>query len=247
MVENIAKILVKLACNDLGKKGNLKIIGTKILIPIQKDYITKIEDKEVKEHIEKNLENYFYPYKPDVLVSIDDKPVLEIECKSYTENAMLKRILVDCTLLKEKYPDMKFILLQLESQLGGDYSELKNNPLGSSLILFSAFLQYSFDVSIPKYLLPVCFATFVVVPTPLNGSKIISPLKLKSFNVLSANFSGNIAGCPNFFIFLSGAILHLPITHCLNSSAVISEFLLSPICFKSPFEKTSKNSQVYFK
>lgn len=133
MLENIAKILVKLAWKELGKKEDkLKIMGTRILIPIQEDYIERIDDKEVKEHIEKNLKDYVYPYKPDVLVAIDDKPVLEIECKSYTENAMLKRILVDCTLLKEKYPEMKFILLQLESQLGGDYSELKDNPIGST-------------------------------------------------------------------------------------------------------------------
>lgn len=132
MLENIAKILVNLAWKDLGMKENrLKILGTRILIPIREDYIEKIEDKEVKEHIKKNLKDYVYPYKPDVLVAIDNKPVLGIECKSYTENAMLKRILVDCTLLKEKYPNMKFILLQLESQLGGNYSELKDTPLGS--------------------------------------------------------------------------------------------------------------------
>ena len=133
MLESIAKILVKLAWKELGKEENrLKIIGTRILIPIQEDYIERLDDEEVKEHIKKNLKNYTYPYKPDVLVMIDDKPVLEIECKTYTENAMLKRILVDCTLCKEKYPDMIFILLQLESQLGGDYSELKDNPLGST-------------------------------------------------------------------------------------------------------------------
>ncbi len=56
MLESIAKILVKLAWKELGKKENrLKILGTRILIPIQEDYIEKIEDKEVKEHINKNL------------------------------------------------------------------------------------------------------------------------------------------------------------------------------------------------
>jgi len=37
---------------------------------------------------------------------------------------MLKRILVDCMLIKRKYPDVRFALLQLESQLGGDYSQI---------------------------------------------------------------------------------------------------------------------------
>ena len=142
IVESIAKVLVKIAWKELGKREDrLNIMGKIILIPIHKNYVAKIEDKEIKEHIKKNLKDYIYPYKPDVLVSIDNKPILEIECKSYTENAMLKRILVDCTLLKDKYPDMNFILLQLESQLGGDYSELKDNPLGSTSThtLFSYF------------------------------------------------------------------------------------------------------------
>ena len=44
---------------------------------------------------------------------------------------MLKRVLVDFTLLKTKYPNISFVLFQLESQLGGDYSELKERPMGS--------------------------------------------------------------------------------------------------------------------
>jgi len=132
MLENIAKTLVMLAWKDLGKdEKRLKIVGTRIKIPIKKEYIDGLEDEEIKKHILKNLKNYVYPYKSDVLVSIDDKPVFEIECKAYTENAMMKRILVDCTLLTRIYPEMKFALLQLESQLGGDYSELKDKPFGS--------------------------------------------------------------------------------------------------------------------
>jgi len=132
MLENIAKTLVMLAWKDLGEdEKRLKIIGTRIKIPIKKEYIDGLEDEEIKNHILKNLKNYVYPYKSDVLISIDNKPIFEIECKAYTENAMMKRILVDCTLLTRIYPDMKFALLQLESQLGGDYSELKDKPLGS--------------------------------------------------------------------------------------------------------------------
>ncbi len=132
MVEDIAKILVKLAWKDLGKnEDRLKIIGERIEIPIRKEYIDKLDDMEIKEHILQNIQNYVYKYKPDVLVNVDNETVLEVECKAYTENAMMKRILVDCTLLKSIYPKMKFALLQLESQLGGDYSELKDKPLGS--------------------------------------------------------------------------------------------------------------------
>lgn len=45
---------------------------------------------------------------------------------------MFKRILVDATLLKTQFPKMQFILLQLESQLGGDFSELKDVTYGST-------------------------------------------------------------------------------------------------------------------
>lgn len=133
LVESIAKILVQLAWKRLNQNPNrLEIIGRRIKIPIKEGYIEKLEDGEVKEHIKNNLEDYHYPYKPDVLISIDDKIVLEIECKAYTENAMFKRILVDASLLKTLYPKIQFVLLQLESQLGGDFSELNKVTFGST-------------------------------------------------------------------------------------------------------------------
>ncbi|CUU06045.1 hypothetical protein JGI1_01387 [Candidatus Thermokryptus mobilis] len=35
------------------------------------------------------------------------------------------------TASKQRYPDINFVLIQLESQLGGDYSKLPAKPLGS--------------------------------------------------------------------------------------------------------------------
>lgn len=146
MLESIAKQLVLLAWKDLGQKeSRLKIVGARIKIPIKKEYIDNLKDDEIKSHILKNIKNYVYPYKSDVLIAIDDKHVFEIECKAYTENAMMKRILVDCMLLKRIYPDMKFALLQLESQLGGDYSELKDKPMGS---LSTHTLLSMFDIDL---------------------------------------------------------------------------------------------------
>ena len=44
----------------------------------------------------------------------------------------MKRILVDFTLLKQVYTNLHCVLLQLESQLGGDYSDFgKKVTLGS--------------------------------------------------------------------------------------------------------------------
>jgi len=132
LVEKIAKMLVKLAWKKLGQDPNrLTIAGKQIRIPIRQEYIDKLKEEEIKNYIEQNIKDYYYRYKPDVLVEINNNVVLEIECKAYTENAMFKRILVDATLLKTQYPTMKFILLQLESQLGGDFSELKDVTYGS--------------------------------------------------------------------------------------------------------------------
>jgi hypothetical protein len=38
---------------------------------------------------------------------------------------------VDFWLLKQQIPDLSFVLFQLESQLGGDYSELNATTIGS--------------------------------------------------------------------------------------------------------------------
>lgn len=77
------------------------------------------------------MDKCHYGQKTDVHLYIDGKFVMAIECKAYTENAMMKRILVDFTLLKEVYPNLDCVLLQLESQLGGDYGHFDKKPLGS--------------------------------------------------------------------------------------------------------------------
>jgi len=75
-------------------------------------------------------------------VHIDGRFIIGVECKTYTENAVLKRILVDFTLFKQVYPDLKCVLMQLESQLGGDYSSLGEKTIygsGSTHTLLSYF------------------------------------------------------------------------------------------------------------
>ncbi len=132
LVESIGKRLIVLAWQKLKQdETRLTMEGTHITIPIKQDYVDNLKDKNLKEYITANITDYHYRYKPDILVQIDETPVLEIECKAYTENAMIKRILVDATLIKTVYPNMRFALLQLESQLGGDYSELNKVTAGS--------------------------------------------------------------------------------------------------------------------
>jgi hypothetical protein len=134
LVESIAKQLVRLAWQKLnGDEHRLKVPEKKTVfkIPIKPEYVERIKNEEIRNYIKQNIGDYYYPLGSDVQVYVDGKLVMVIECKAYTENAMLKRILVDFSLLKNLYPNVIPVLLQLESQLGGDYSELKKIPFGS--------------------------------------------------------------------------------------------------------------------
>lgn len=134
LVESIAKQLVRLAWQKLnGDEHRLKVPEKKTVfkIPIKPEYVKRIKNEEIRNYIKQNIGDYYYPLGNDVQVYVDGKLVMVIECKAYTENAMLKRILVDFSLLKNLYPNVIPVLLQLESQLGGDYSELKKIPFGS--------------------------------------------------------------------------------------------------------------------
>lgn len=122
LVENIAKRIVEIAWLQTGGKSDrLTLDKQSVRIPIDKSYLKKIPHREVVVYIRKHIRDYYYTLKTDVQVCIDRRFVMGIECKAYTENAMLKRILVDFTLLKQTYPDVKCVLFQLESQLTGDY------------------------------------------------------------------------------------------------------------------------------
>lgn len=63
-----------------------------------------------------------YKLSQDIHVCIDGIFRISVECKSYTEVAMYKRVLVDASLLKEAVPTINaFFVVQLENFLGGDY------------------------------------------------------------------------------------------------------------------------------
>jgi hypothetical protein len=73
-----------------------------IRIPTRREYIDRIsiKDSEVQKYIRENIANYHYGLSVDNHIFIDGKFVMGIECKGYTENAMVKRILIDFHLLK---------------------------------------------------------------------------------------------------------------------------------------------------
>lgn len=126
------QIITTAWCGELGKDRSLLDINSKkISIPILPEYVSSIQDMEVRKFIQANIGAYKYGLSVDKHVFVGKRLVLGVECKAYAENAMLKRILVDFMLLKTKYKDMSCFLFQLESQLGGDYSCACPSPKGS--------------------------------------------------------------------------------------------------------------------
>ena len=128
LVESIARSIVEIAWHNLGGKMNrLSFDKEPIWVPIRKQYVNRIKDSKIRAHILKNIKNYVYKFKTDVHVNVDDVLVIGVECKAYTENAMMKRIAVDGMFLKQAHPKSLNVLFQLESQLGGDYGDIKKN------------------------------------------------------------------------------------------------------------------------
>ncbi|MBC7328101.1 restriction endonuclease [bacterium] len=132
LVEKIGKDLIRIAWRSLSYDEDILKFENKIIkIPIREGYIEKVSSLEVREYIKKHIKKFYYPLKPDIQVVIKNELAIALECKAYTENAMLKRILVVFTLLKQVHPKLAFVLLQLESQLGGDYSSPGSLKYGS--------------------------------------------------------------------------------------------------------------------
>jgi hypothetical protein len=183
--ESIAQILVEIAWQDLGRPmERLSFRHDTFNVPIRKDYINKIRNPIIQKHISENMPSYYYGFKPDVPVFIDKKFAMAIESKAFTENAMIKRILIDFTLLKLNYPNLDCVLCQLESQLGGDYSNLGTVTYGSRST--HTLLSY-FDIDLTIITLlkgerkvdkPIHKAEFFKPLASENLTKAIETLKL---------------------------------------------------------------------
>lgn len=149
LVESIAKNLIEIAWNELGECSTRLSFNKQIVrVPIKPTYLTRVRPIEVAEYIKTHLEEYFYGLKTDIHVCIDGQFIMGIECKAYTENAMLKRILVDFSLLKQVVPNLKCVLLQLESQLSGDYSQPLNPVIYGSPSTHTLLSYFDVDLNI---------------------------------------------------------------------------------------------------
>lgn len=131
--EHITESIVRAAFLHILKvpDSRLKINSDKIDVRIDETYVRELRDARVREYIQSRLPSYVYGLSVDKHIFVDNRFVAGIECKAYTENAMIKRILVDFMLLRKSYPDLRCFLFQLESQLGGDYSSLPAIAFGS--------------------------------------------------------------------------------------------------------------------
>lgn len=133
LLESITAHLVQIAwCDVLHQNpARMEINKKKMPIGINREYIERITDPTVQNYVRENRDKMIYKFGTDVQVFIDGTLVLPIECKTYAENAMLKRILFDAELMKEAVGLDTYYLVQLESQLGGDYSALNDITYGS--------------------------------------------------------------------------------------------------------------------
>ncbi len=149
LVESIAKHMVEIAWKKIkGKSKRLSLERHTIKVPINKQYINKIKHEEVRKYILDHIKEYYYGLTTDIHVSIDGKFVMGIECKAYAENAMMKRILVDFTLLKSIVPDLTCVLVQLESQLTGDYSDPRKKIIYGSHSTHTILSYFDVDLHI---------------------------------------------------------------------------------------------------
>ena len=150
LVEEMSLHIVRLAWRECGgEPGGLSFGDVKTYrVPVQSVYVDQLPE-DVRAQVNARKNQYFYRAKVDRHVFVDGVFVIGIECKSYTENAMLKRILVDFRLLKSLHPGLVCCLFQLESMLGGDYSDpLAIHQIGSpgSHTLMSYFPEVELNI-----------------------------------------------------------------------------------------------------
>ncbi|MDW8296116.1 MAG: hypothetical protein RMJ97_04450 [Raineya sp.] len=148
-VENTCKKLIELSWQSIGGNPQSISFDKKVVkVPLNEEYIYRLKDKEVKSWIKENTEDFHYNLKVDVHTYIKDKFVMAIECKAYTENAVLKRILLDFTLLKKFFPDLHCILFQLEGQLEGNYSQIFNSIIYGSRSTHALMPHFDVDLQV---------------------------------------------------------------------------------------------------
>jgi len=178
--EYISEALIHIAwVTELSKsEDRIEINSKKIRIPLKLEYVKGIHDNNVRKYVLSNMGIYYYGLSVDKHVFIDKNFVMGVECKAYAENAMLKKILTDFSLLKTKFPDLTCFLFQLESMLGGDYKDVRRSPMGSKPT--HAIMSYFCNVDLRIVTLlqgerhPL---------RPINKAKFFKPITMESLEL----------------------------------------------------------------
>lgn len=188
LVERITEQLVRVAWSSIdGQAKRLGFEHRRYNIPIVDDYIERIPYDVVRQHARANIDDYNYELGCDVQCYVDGEFALAVECKAYVEVAMLKRVMVDASMLKFLFSDLRFALLQLENFMGGDYGKLEQPVMGSS----SAHTVMSyFDVDMHIITLlsgdrDIC--------RPIHKKEYCKPLTLEALRNATRQLSGLLA------------------------------------------------------
>jgi hypothetical protein len=144
MVENISSYFVRYAWDNMLKNDPKRLViktQEKIKVPISLlpniDNYLKVVDEQTAEKLK--TEEIFYGIGVDVHVYVDNKFVIAIECKSYCDNAMFKRVLSDFKEIIDIFPDCNFCLFQLEDAMGGKNPNAEYLPSLNTHALLSRF------------------------------------------------------------------------------------------------------------
>lgn len=113
LVEDLARDIVLLAWSRAGHSSRQFEI-TRTRVPVKAPGIRSFSISPEAG----SKADLVYPVGVDLHILVEDELVAAVECKSYTENAMLKRVLVDFHLMRMPHPGALCVLFQLESQLG---------------------------------------------------------------------------------------------------------------------------------
>ena len=133
LVERLAGEILRSACIELGISEDRVRIERKFKVETtitDPSYIGGLNE-EVSRHVAENIADFVSYLEVDAVLLVDGLFVLGVECKSFTEKTMFTRAVHDAGLLYKYHPNKKYIVLQLENALGGDYAEDKDVFLGS--------------------------------------------------------------------------------------------------------------------
>ena len=123
LVEKLLETIVSLAWYEIGDMSRFNIEKRRVPIPINENYVKNLMPESTRNYIVQNVDKYIFRLELDKVVEIDNQSVLAIECKSFTENTMLRRTLRDFELALKLDPKLLFCIFQLENALGGDYGD----------------------------------------------------------------------------------------------------------------------------